>query len=87
VGGCYSIWQIARHARGTRDSTSRAARRTARGAPATADSYRTGAEGRVSHLKRGYGLCRSRLKRDEGHQIWDGWAAFTYNADTYTTLP
>ena len=49
--------------------------------------YRTGAEGRVSHLKRGYGLRRSRLKGDEGHQIWDGWAAFTYNADTYTTLP
>ena len=49
--------------------------------------YRTGAEGRVSHLKRGYGLRRSRLKGDEGHQIWDGWAAFTYNAATYTTLP
>jgi len=49
--------------------------------------YRTGAEGRVSHLKRRYGLRRSRLKGDEGHQIWDGWAAFTYNADTYTTLP
>jgi len=48
--------------------------------------YRTGAEGRVSHLKRGYGLRRSRLKGDEGHQIWDGWATFTYNADTYTTL-
>ena len=49
--------------------------------------YRTGAEGRVSHLKRGYGLRRSRLKGDQGHRIWDGWAAFTYNADTYTTLP
>jgi len=49
--------------------------------------YRTGAEGRISHLKRRYGLRRSRLKGDEGHRIWDGWAAFTYNADTYTTLP
>ena len=49
--------------------------------------YRTGAEGRISHLKRGYGLRRSRLKGDDGHQIWDGWAVFTYNADTYTTLP
>ena len=48
--------------------------------------YRTGAEGRISHLKRGYGLRRSRLKGDEGHQIWDGWATFTYNGDTYTTL-
>jgi IS5 family transposase len=49
--------------------------------------YRTGAEGRVSHLKRRYGLRRSRLKGNEGHQIWDGWATLTYNADTYTTLP
>ncbi len=48
--------------------------------------YRTGMEGRISHLKRGYGLRRSRLKGDEGHQIWDGWATLTYNADTYTTL-
>ena len=32
--------------------------------------YRTGAEGRISHLKRGYGLRRSRLKGNEGHQIW-----------------
>jgi IS5 family transposase len=48
--------------------------------------YRTGAEGRISHLKRGYGLRRSRLKGDDGHQIWDSWATFTYNADTYTTL-
>jgi IS5 family transposase len=48
--------------------------------------YRTGAEGRISHLKRGYGLDRSRLKGDTGHQIWAGWAAFSYNAETYTTL-
>jgi transposase, IS5 family len=48
--------------------------------------YRTGIEGRISHLKRGYGLDRSRLKGNEGHQIWDGWAILTYNADTYTTL-
>ncbi len=48
--------------------------------------YRTGAEGRISHIKRAYGMDRSRLKGDEGHQIWGGWAAFTYNADTYTTL-
>ncbi|HWD68592.1 MAG TPA: hypothetical protein VG293_00265, partial [Solirubrobacteraceae bacterium] len=44
--------------------------------------YRTGAEGRISHLKRGYGLDRSRLKGDEGQQIWTGWAILTYNADT-----
>jgi transposase, IS5 family len=44
--------------------------------------YRTGAEGRISHLKRGYGLDRSRLKGDEGQQIWNGWAILAYNADT-----
>jgi IS5 family transposase len=48
--------------------------------------YRTGTEGRISHLKRSYGLDRSRLKGNTGHQIWAGWAALTYNADTYTTL-
>jgi transposase, IS5 family len=48
--------------------------------------YRTGAEGRISHLKRGYGLRRSRLKGNDGHHTWDSWATFTYNADTYTTL-
>ena len=44
--------------------------------------YRTGAEGRISHLKRGYGMDRSRLKGDEGQQIWNGWAILAYNADT-----
>jgi len=44
--------------------------------------YRTGAEGRISHLKRSYGLDRSRLKGDEGQQIWTGWSILAYNADT-----
>jgi transposase, IS5 family len=44
--------------------------------------YRTGAEGRISHLKRRYGMDRSRLKGDEGEQIWTGWAILAYNADT-----
>ena len=46
--------------------------------------YRTGAEGRISHLKRSYGMDRSRLKGDEGQQIWNGWAILAYNADTLT---
>ncbi len=46
--------------------------------------YRTGAEGRISHLKRGYGMRRSRLKGDEGQQIWTGWGILTYNLDTLT---
>jgi IS5 family transposase len=44
--------------------------------------YRTGAEGRISHLKRRYGMDRSRLKGDQGQQIWTGWAILAYNADT-----
>ena len=44
--------------------------------------YRTGAEGRVSHLKRRYGLDRSRLKGDDGRQIWTEWAILAYNTDT-----
>ena len=44
--------------------------------------YRTGEEGRISHLKRRYGLDRSRLKGDEGRQIWTEWAILAYNADT-----
>jgi IS5 family transposase len=49
--------------------------------------YRTGAEGRIRHLKRGYGLDRSRLKGDEGQPIWTGWAVLAYNADTLAIRP
>jgi len=44
--------------------------------------YRTGEEGRISHLKRRYGLGRSRLKGHEGQQIWTEWSILAYNADT-----
>jgi IS5 family transposase len=44
--------------------------------------YRTGCEGRISHLKRGYGLRRSRLKGEQGQRIWTGWAILAYNLDT-----
>jgi transposase, IS5 family len=44
--------------------------------------YRTGAEGRISHLKRRYGLDRSRLKGDEGQQIWTEWGILAYDLDT-----
>jgi len=44
--------------------------------------YRTGEEGRISHLKRSYGLGRSRLKGDQGRQIWTEWAILAYNTDT-----
>ena len=44
--------------------------------------YRTGIEGRISHLKRGYGLRRSRLKGHDGATTWTGWAILSYNLDT-----
>lgn len=49
--------------------------------------YRVGAEGRISHLKRGYGLRRTRLKGDEGQRIWSGWAVLAYDLDTVAVLP
>jgi IS5 family transposase len=48
--------------------------------------YRTGCEGRISHLKRGYSMRRSRLKGAQGQQIWTGWATLAYNCETYTRL-
>lgn len=44
--------------------------------------YRTGMEGRISHLKRGYGLRRSRLKGHDGMKTWTGWAILAYDLDT-----
>ena len=44
--------------------------------------YRTGKEGRISHLKRRYGLGRSRLKGHDGQATWTEWGILAYNADT-----
>ena len=44
--------------------------------------FRVGAEGRISHLKRRYGLRRSRLKGHQGARTWAGWAILAYNLDT-----
>jgi IS5 family transposase len=44
--------------------------------------YRTGAEGRISHLKRSYGLRRSRLKGQAGTRTWTAWGILAYNLDT-----
>jgi IS5 family transposase len=46
--------------------------------------YRTGAEGRISHLKRGYGMRRSRLKGEHGLEAWAAWGILAYNLDTLT---
>ncbi len=45
--------------------------------------YRAGAEGRISHLKRRYGMRRSRLKGHDGQRAWCGWAILAYNLDTH----
>ena len=59
-----------RHEPGTRRTRKRRAR------------YRTGAEGRISHLKRRYGLRRARLKGHDGMRIWTGWTILAYDLDT-----
>lgn len=45
--------------------------------------YRTGSEGRISHVKRRHGLRRSRLKGGEGERTWTGWGVLAYNVETY----
>jgi IS5 family transposase len=44
--------------------------------------FRVGIEGRISHLKRRYGLKRSRLKGHHGARAWTAWAILAYNLDT-----
>ena len=44
--------------------------------------FRVGCEGRISHLKRRYGLRRSRLKGHQGARTTAAWAILAYNLDT-----
>jgi transposase, IS5 family len=44
--------------------------------------FRVGIEGRISHLKRRYGLKRTRLKGHHGARTWTAWAILAYNLDT-----
>src|SRR4051812_23818443 len=44
--------------------------------------YRVGCEGRISHLKRRYGLGRSRMKGHDGARTWVAWGILAYNLDT-----
>ena len=71
IGPDTDLFLSGRHEPGSRGTSKRQAR------------YRTGCEGRISHLKRRYGLRRSRLKGHDGQQTWTGWAILTYNLDTY----
>src|SRR5205814_9348006 len=41
--------------------------------------WRTGSEGRISYLKRGYGWDRTRLDGRNGAAIWCGHGVFTHN--------
>jgi transposase, IS5 family len=41
--------------------------------------WRTGCEGRISYLKRGYGWDRTRLDHRHGAAIWCGHGVFAHN--------
>ena len=41
--------------------------------------WRTGSEGRISYLKRGYGWDRTRLDGRHGAAIWCGHGVFAHN--------
>ena len=41
--------------------------------------WRTGCEGRISHLKRGYGWDRARIDGTEGARIWTGHGILAHN--------
>jgi IS5 family transposase len=42
-------------------------------------NWRVGIEARISHLKRSFGLGRTRLRRLPGAQVWVGLGIFAYN--------
>ena len=48
--------------------------------------WRTGCEGRISHLKRGYGWNRSRIHGRHGAGIWCGHGVFAHNLTKISTL-
>lgn len=48
--------------------------------------WRTGAEGRISALKRGYGMDRTRLDGLDGARTWVGHGVFTHNLVHLATL-
>ncbi|UKY47425.1 transposase [Streptomyces inhibens] len=47
---------------------------------------RVGIEARISHLKRGFGLRRTRLRRLSGAQTWVGLGVFAYNLQRRTVI-
>jgi len=49
-------------------------------------NWRVGVEARISHLKRGFGFRRTRLRRLAGAQTWAGLGIFAYNLQRMTVL-
>ena len=49
-------------------------------------NWRVGIEARISHLKRGFGLRRTRLRRLAGATIWVGLGIFAYNLQRMTVV-
>jgi len=48
--------------------------------------WRTGSEGRISYLKRGYGWDRTRIDTTEGARIWTGHGVLAHNLVKISTL-
>jgi IS5 family transposase len=48
--------------------------------------WRTGCEGRISHLKRSYGWDRTMIDTTEGARIWTGQGVFAHNLTKIATL-
>jgi IS5 family transposase len=49
-------------------------------------NWRVGIEARISHLKRSFGLRRTRLRRLPGAQTWVGLGVFAYNLQRMTVV-
>jgi transposase, IS5 family len=49
-------------------------------------NWRVGIEARISHLKRAFGLRRTRLRRLSGARIWVGLGIFAYNLQRMTVI-
>jgi transposase, IS5 family len=64
-----------------RQATTSPARKTAGHSPGfhRLVKWRTGSEGRISYLKRGYGWDRTRLDGKQGAAIWCGHGVFAHN--------
>jgi transposase, IS5 family len=49
-------------------------------------NWRVGIEARISHLKRGFGVRRTRLRRLTGARTWVGLGVFAYNLQRMTVV-